>query len=71
MKFSIQTYYFNLTRAQQVQFRKMVITTLGINYGNFYAWITRDTIPEKHKENFATKVLEKPVEEIFPELIAA
>ena len=71
MEFSIKNHYFNLTRTQQVLFKKKVIENLGINYGNFYSWITRDSIPNKFKEQFAAEVLEQPIEKIFPEYQAA
>ena len=66
--FSINKYYHNFKLLDRMILRQKAIDKLGVNYSQFHQWITRDSIPIKFRKDFCEQVLEKPVEDFYPEM---
>lgn len=72
-KFDLRTYYFEqLNEVERFELRlKLKKASSKIDYPTFFQWLQRNNIPDNSKELFATEIIGKPVNEVFPELTEA
>ncbi len=52
-KFSLNTYYHSLGKAQKKEFKNQMLNLFNITELVFYAWVLRDNIPKRHRAKFA------------------
>lgn len=59
-------YYGNLSEKDRVELRDRIIKVTGISMPTFYNWMREDKFPKVYRIVIA-QIMEKSVEELFPE----